>query len=275
MNKRSIYLFFLCAFCASVHAAEIQTNSLGMEFVRIPAGEFTMGTENTDDVLFEMPSPEKPEQKEHLLADETPAHPVRISQDFYLGKTEVTQKQWLDVMGTRPGPAKLWNHPRWQQLPVVSISWNQAIEFINTLQTKEPQRAYRLPTEAEWEYAAREGQSGLRPFDDEALTSHAWFIENSGDVLQAVAQLKPNAWGLYDMLGNAWEWTNDYYAKNTYQRDNAVDPTGPVSGNKRVRRGGSFHCQQFMVRPAYRAADPQDTRYSVLGFRVAYTAKQD
>ena len=132
----------------------------------------------------------------------------------------------------------------------------------------DPDRHFRLPTEAEWEYAARAGNTGLRPFSRLAMDEYAWYIHNSNDELQAVAQLKPNAWGLYDMYGNAWEWVADWYSPTAYTSAVITNPSGPDSGSKKVRRGGSYHCPPHLIRSAYRAADDPEKAYSVLGFRL-------
>ena len=238
-------------------------NSLGMAFVAIPAGSFIMGNSQFDDTLFELP-----DGNPDLIRDELPSHPVRISRHFLLGRTEVTQGQWLALMGTQPGPKSHWRGPDWRRLPVVSVSWLDAQAFITALNQRENTRAYRLPSEAEWEYAARAGSMELRPFPRQELDRHAWYLANSGDRPQPVATRQANAWGLHDMLGNAWEWVADRYDPEAYAGTPEVDPVGPAAGDKRVRRGGSYHCQPHLVRPAYRAADIPVTRYSVLGFRV-------
>jgi formylglycine-generating enzyme required for sulfatase activity len=148
------------------------------------------------------------------------------------------------------------------------VSWQDVQAFIESLSRRDPAYDYRLPTEAEWEYAARAGTEGNRPISEHELPEHAWFIANSGDNPHPVATRKPNAWGLYDMLGNAWEWTADWYAPQTYGQADRVDPTGPEDGRSRVRRGGSYHCPLWQTRPGYRQANTPETRYSVLGFRL-------
>lgn len=247
-------------------AAERWSNSLDMEFVTLPAGSFVMGNTDIDDALFEMQDGDATS-----IRDELPAHEVRIPRAFRLATTEVTQAQWLALMGTRPGPNAHWARPDWARLPVVSVSWNDAMRFIAALNQREPGRHYRLPSEVEWEYAARAGSTGLRPFPREALPAHAWYLDNSGDVPQPVATRTANAWGLHDMLGNAWEWVADRYDEDAYRkaRDSTVRSPDGDADLRRVRRGGSYHCPPHWVRPGYRAADAPGTRYSVLGLRLA------
>jgi formylglycine-generating enzyme required for sulfatase activity len=234
-----------------------------MAFVRVPAGSFLMGTRDIDGAAME-----RPDGEAGPIRDETPAHRVRITRPFDLGRTEVTQGQWLEVMGTRPGPESHWFREDWRTLPAVAISWNMAQRFARELGRLDPEHRYRLPTEAEWEYAARAGSEGLRPFPVEELERHAWLIDNSGDEPQPVGTRAANGFGVHDMLGNAWEWTADWYDPRTYAEASRVDPRGPDSGIARVRRGGSYHCPAHLVRPGYRAADDPGKRYSVLGFRL-------
>jgi formylglycine-generating enzyme required for sulfatase activity len=171
-------------------ARERITNIIGMEFVLIPAGSFTMGDdgESADD-------------------DEKPRHRVTISQPFYLGKYEVTQMQWAVVMGNNPSRFKELSNP------VENVSWNDVQEFIRRLnQMLLGARKYRLPTEAEWEYAARAGTTSAYSFGDDAgnLYRYAWYKGNSEDKTHPVGQRDPNAWGLHDMHGNVWEWVEDW-----------------------------------------------------------------
>ena len=254
-------------------AAASTTPLIELNFVSIPAGQFVMGTSDLDEALADLPDP-----KAAMIRDETPAHTVVFEKSFQLSQTEVTQKLWFNIMHSKPGPAENWQVKNWAQLPVVSVSWNAANEFINTLNQQTDTLHYRLPTEAEWEYAARAGSTGLRPFSKIAMDEYAWYINSSNDEVQPVAQLKANAWGLHDMYGNVWEWVSDWYSPTTYSdRTNkqmtSISPQGPAQGNKRVRRGGSFHCPPHLIRPAYRAADTLDKAYSVLGFRLVVEKK--
>ena len=250
--------FYLCSTTAIA-----ERNQWGMEFVEVPAGSFQMGLKDAWEIVDEMeePDPDK-------FNDEMPVHTVEITKPFLLGTTEVTQAQWLAIMNTKPGPDENWNAKNWRDLPVTGISWNRAASFIETINKLDDKFDYRLPTEAEWEYAARAGNNDTRPISLDKLNEYAWFIHNSNDHLHPVATLKPNVWGLYDMLGNLWEWTNDWYSPSTYAQGNRVDPFGPSKGRSKVRRGGSFHCPLYQVRPGYRAANETDVAYSVLGLRV-------
>jgi formylglycine-generating enzyme required for sulfatase activity len=217
---------------------------------------------------MEIPEPEK-----NALADETPAHTVVISKAFYLAQTEVTQQQWHKVMENKPGPEQLWQRDDWQRLPVVSVNWTMAQRFVEELSKMDDTYRYRLPTEAEWEYAAKGGVNALRPVETDELEDYAWFINNSTDIPQPVASLKPNRFGVYDMMGNAWEWVADWYAADTYTKDQRSDPMGPAEGRSKVRRGGSYHCPLHLTRPGYRSANPPATRYEVIGFRIIAEAR--
>jgi sulfatase modifying factor 1 len=238
-------------------------NKEGMTFVAVPAGEFVMGTRELESAAMERPDGELAQ-----VRDETPPHRVRFPEPFWLGRTEVTQDQWLKVMGTRPGPEAHWQREDWRALPVVSVTWFDVQQFITALEKRTPGVTYRLPTEAEWEYAARAGTEGLRPMPVDKLPDHAWYIKNSGDDVQPVATRKANIWGLHDMFGNVWEWTADWYAPDYYANAAVAAPSGPDDGNKKVRRGGSYHCPVHMVRPGYRSADDPTQSYSVVGFRL-------
>lgn len=235
----------------------------GLQFIKIPAGEFVMGTANLDEAVADMPKPDK-----NMITDETPAHHVIFRQSFLLSKTEVTQEIWLNIMASRPGPEEHWKHPQWKQLPVISVSWYDTQNFIKKLNQQSAETIYRLPTEAEWEYAARAGNTDLRPFPLLDMDQYTWYLHSSNDEIQPVATRKANPWGLHDMYGNAWEWVSDWYKPNSYANSTHENPQGPVEGDKKVRRGGSYHCPAHLIRPGYRAADLPSKAYSVLGFRL-------
>ncbi|ETX03174.1 MAG: hypothetical protein ETSY1_01000 [Candidatus Entotheonella factor] len=215
-------------------------------FVLIPAGTFLMGTpaDQVDAVV------NRYELKREWVEDETPQHEVEISQPFYLGEMEVTQAQWQAVMGSNPSWFK--GHER----PVEQVSWEEVQEFIRRLNTREGREIYRLPTEAEWEYAARAGTTGDFSFgsDPSELKDYAWYGENSGGETHPVRQKKPNDWGLYDMSGNVWEWVQDWYGD--YLADTVVDPQGPNNGANRVVRGGGWRRVAGGCRVAIRGIAP-------------------
>ena len=265
--NHAITALMLALLALPADAQPSYTNPQGMQFIAIPAGEFTMGTADLEEAAMT-----HPDGNADSIRDESPAHRVRFDQAFYLGRSEVTQGQWLAVMENRPGPAENWQRPDWRELPVVGISWPMADRFNQELGKLDPGHRYRLPSEAEWEYAARAGSSELYPWPQDQLEQHAWFINNSADQPHPVATLAANAFGLYDIIGNVWEWTADWYAADSYANaatnNPASNPTGPSQGSKRVRRGGSFHCPLQLTRVGYRAPDDPDARYSVLGLRV-------
>lgn len=256
-------LLFAMLLSNQLHAGDIIENFLGMRFVNIPAGEFVMGTDDLTSAIMEIPEPET-----NALTDEAPAHTVVISKAFYMAQTEVTQQQWLKVMENKPGPDEVWQREDWKSLPVISVSWFMAQRFVEELNKMDDKYRYRLPTEAEWEYVAKAGINALRPVDLEELEDYAWFINNSKDMPQPVATRKPNRFGVYDMMGNVWEWVDDWYAADTYTKEKRTDPTSPSNGRSKVRRGGSYHCPLHLTRPGYRSANPPGTSYEVLGFRV-------
>jgi len=217
-----------------------------MEFVRIPAGVFLMGCSPGDD---------------ECSNDEKPAHQVRITKAFEMGKFPVTQAQWEEVVGRNP------SHFKGPKRPVERVSWNEVQKFLSDLTARGDGYHYRLPTEAEWEYAARAGSTTRYCFgDDEAmLPDYAWFGKNSGGETHPVGQKQPNAWGLYDVHGNVWEWCQDWYA--AYEAVPLVDPAGPASGMFRVVRGASFFDVARYLRAAYRDRFEPGFSYYNLGFR--------
>ena len=219
-------------------------NSIGMKFKLVPAGEFLMGSPDAYSVQQDR---------------ETPQHRVRITKPFYLGIHEVTQKQYEKVMGKNPS---FFKGPL---LPVEQVSWEDATEFCKQLSEMDAENHYRLPTEAQWEYACRAGTSTRYNCGDDLDPDCAWFSDNSDRTTHAVGVKQSNAWSLCDMHGNVYEWCSDWY--NDYGSSLSVDPTGPSTGLHRVRRGGSWitagGCQSAIrnrTRPSWR--DPNQ------GFRV-------
>ncbi|MCG3173235.1 MAG: Hercynine oxygenase [Myxococcota bacterium] len=194
--------------------------------------------------------------------NEKPVHKVTISRPFYMGKFEVTQRQWEAVMGNNPSKFKGADNP------VDSVSWNDATEFCAKLAQKTGKRVV-LPTEAQWEYACRaETTTDFYTGDgNQALADAGWYEANSGGKTQPVGKKKPNAWGLHDMHGNVWEWCADRYG--TYGADESTDPKGPASGNSRVLRGGSWNNDAQFCRSAYRNGYAPDLRNYGFGFRVS------
>ena len=226
-------------------------NSIGMEFVLIPNGTFMMGAHDSD---------------ADADKDEKPAHRVTISRPFYLGKYPVTQAQWEEVMGTNPS----WfcGYPN---QPVEFVSWDNAFAFLRKLNEREWGSAYRLPTEAEWEHACRAGTETPRYHHD--IEAIAWYRTNSNGQTHPVGQKLPNAWGLYDMLGNVREWCHD--GARPYKMDAVVDPIGPTgAGALRVFRGGSWHDTTQLVRAAYRRIFISVDQVDSLGFRCACSGRR-
>ena len=228
-----------------LNSAEAAKNSpiAGMEFVRVPAGEFLMGSTS-----------------EEAYDAEQPLTRVRISRAFELGKHEVTQAEWEAVMGSNPSGFDECGG----DCPVERVSWDDVQEFIGRLNAREGGVRYQLPTEAEWEYAARAGTSGDRYGGD--LDAIAWYDGNSGGGTHPVGQKAPNAWGLHDMLGNVWEWVQDWYGE--YPGGSVTDPQGPASGSYRVFRGGSWSRGARICRASYRNYNPPCIRLNLLGFRL-------
>lgn len=224
------------------------TNSIGMEFVLIPAGEFDMGS---------------PEGEKDVTSLERPVHNVKFSKAFYMGKYEVTQKQWREIMGNNP------SYFKGDDLPVETISWNDVQEFIKKLNEKEGMNKYRLPSEAEWEYAARAGTTTRYSFgDDESkLGEYAWYYANSGSKTHEVGQKKPNPWGLYDVHGNVWEWVQDSW-HGSYTGAPTDGSAWEGDGSIRVIRGGSWDYGAGRCRSADRNRYAPDGRLNNLGFRL-------
>ena len=225
------------------------TNSIGMEFMKIPAGEFMMGS---------------PSDEEGRYDGAGPVHKVTIEESYYLGKYEVTQEQWREVMGSNPSNFK------GDDLPVEKVSWNDVQEFIEKLNEMEGTDEYRLPSEAEWEYACRAGTFTRYSFgDDESkLGDYAWYGKNSGLETHPFGQMKPNPWGLYDMHGNVWEWCQDRWHDDYDGSPSDGSAWEDGSSSFQVVRGGGCNYYADYCRSANRDWFDPGNRDINLGFRV-------
>lgn len=223
------------------------TNSIGIRMKLIPAGTFRMGG-----VVGELP------------------HQVTLTKPFYLGVHEVTNAQWKAVMDSVPSTRKDVDGP------VEQVSWEDAVDFCRKLsehpQEKREGRVYRLPTEAEWEWACRAGTTTSYSFgdDESVLSDYGWFTGNSGDQTHPVGKKKPNPWGLYDMYGNVWEWCSDWH--DFYPVGAATDPQGPAESTERVLRGGACVSRAGYCQSAYRRRDDPSLRNLDVGFRLALSS---
>jgi serine/threonine-protein kinase len=234
---------------------KVITNSIGMKLTLIPAGKFLMGS---------------PETEAGRRVDEGPVHEVTISRPFYMGIHEVTQQQYEGVMGDNPAHFKKSNGGG-PDNPVECVNWSDAVAFCRRLSEqpaeKSAGRSYRLPTEAEWEYACRAGTQTPYSFSNPALFDrHAWFVGNSGAKTHPVGQREPNPWGLYDMYGNVWEWCSDYHAP--YKEGSAVDPRGATTGTHHIFRGGAWNDAASDSRSAHRFNFGVANGQFNIGFRV-------
>ena len=322
-TARLALLLALAGCAARPPVAPAYVNSLGMAFVTIPAGEFLMGSDESVEAL-RRDFPFDDERRYTDLADETPRHRVRITRAFLMGQYEVTVGQFrrfIEASGHVPesvadgtggygyeatratdpahrgdafagrSPRYSWRDPGFAQgddHPVANVTWNDAQAMAQWLSRQEGRR-YRLPTEAEWEYACRAGtttrfHSGDDPrslagvanvFDAAAAPLWPrWQTQaqpyNDGFAFTSpVGRFAPNAWGLHDMHGNVWEWTADFHDDTTYAAPAPrVDPTGPDNGHLRVRRGGSWHTWAFYARCSFRNWNTAATRYPLVGFRL-------
>ena len=297
-------------------------NSLGMRFVRIAAGTFDMGNDEAVDSLAAA-YPQAERSRLLALKDEAPVHRVHITRSFFMGQHEVTVGQYqryLEASGNTPesvadgtggygynaaydpattargdafegrDPRYSWQNPGFAQTgrhPVVNVTWNDAVAMARWLSQREGV-TYRLPTEAEWEYACRAGSrhrysasddpasllTTANTFDaDAARNWPRWQSQalpgSDGFAFTApVGSYPANAFGLQDMLGNAWEWTSDWHGDTYYAASPTDDPQGPAEGSVRVRRGGSWHTWPLYARCAYRNWNSPETRYTLVGFRL-------
>ena len=235
-------------FKVEVNSGRFTVNGVSFEMVRVEGGTFRMGATS--------------EQEDEAYSDEKPVHSVTLS-SYYIGKTEVTQALWQAVMGSNPSNYK------GADLPVECVSWNDCQEFIQKL-NRLTGRNFRLPTEAEWEFACRGGNNsnGYKYSGSNNLGSVAWYDDNSGGQTHPVGTKAPNELGIYDMSGNVWEWCSDWYAD--YTSYSQTNPTGPRSGSCRVLRGGSWYGIAGFCRSSFRDISYFPTnRYNNLGLRLA------
>ncbi len=225
---------------------QTRVTSLAMDFVLIRPGEFIMGSPTGNGYNCEHPQ-----------------RRVVITKPFYMATTPVTQAQWFLVMRSNPSYFKGKN------LPVESVSWDDAQQFLQRLSQREGTH-FRLPTEAEWEYACRAGTTTFFHFGDDSkgLREYGWYHDNSHGSSRAVAQKRPNPWALYDMHGNVWEWCASWYDKDYYTRMPEEDPPGPEIGSRRVVRGGSWYNFATAARSANRFSGRPFSRFYSLGFRA-------
>ena len=286
MNRRillCVVLALAAVVCGTTGCAnEAETtlrlgDGMTMKLVLIPAGKFLMGSGVSAEQLARQSKGIGPE----WFAVELPQREVTITKPFCMGVTEVTQSQWRAVMGTEPWESGVFAGKdgyvkEGGENAASYVSWDEATAFCKKL-TQRTGRAIRLPTEAEWEYACRAGSKTKFCFgdDDSKLGGYAWCDKNAWGIgekyAHPVGRKKPNAWGLYDMHGNVYEWCGDWYGEKYYSATgNTVDPTGPASGSSRVLRGGSFVVTDGGCRSAHRWKDSPSYEYSFdRGFRVA------
>ncbi|MGE0885501.1 MAG: SUMF1/EgtB/PvdO family nonheme iron enzyme [Blastocatellales bacterium] len=279
-------------------------NSIGMEFTYIPEGSFMMGSSDADiQRVVNASKGSDPETKSDWFNDEKPQRRVTISRPFFMGQHEVTQKQWQDVMGTTVQQQRDKANPNFvlsnigPNQPMYFVNWEEVQEFIKRLNAKNDGFVYRLPTEAEWEFAARAGTTGDYAGNLDAM---AWYADNSGKARRDslaewvksgrdyqkyydnflkpngngthdVGTKAPNAWGLFDMHGNVWEWCSDWYGD--YPSGNQTDPQGATTGQYRALRGGSWDYLGRYCRSAVRSWYAPGNRYDVIGFRVVAVSR--
>jgi len=245
-----------------------------LEMVLVPAGKFMMGftKKELEDLKVALQEEIKKRTKkenidlvDRIMRNQGKQHEVTLTKPFYMGKYEVTQEQWERVMGNNPSC-----RAKGAKLSVTDVSWEDCQEFIKKLNAK-TNGDYRLPTEAEWEYACRAGTTTAYSFGDTITPKDANFfdsmIEPSGSTKQ-VGSYKPNAFGLYDMHGNVWEWCEDWFGEYPFA---VTDPKGPATGEYRVLRGGSFFFYVSIARSSYRFDYSPTIRLNYYGFRLART----
>ena len=258
LKKWAIICVSSAVVAVSIHAAKSKpplalttTNKIGMRFVLVTPGQFRMGSPETE--LGRKPN-------------EGPQRKVRLTRPYYMGKYEVTQGEWIQLMGNNPSRFKTCG----PDCPVESVSWNDAQAFIDKLNETEGKVIYALPSEAQWEFAARAGSGKGFAFGDhdQLLDSYGWYDSNS-EGTSKVGLKKPNTWGLHDMHGNVYEWVQDRY----YNQAESVDPKGPSKGTKRVLRGGCWYSDPANSRSAARAFKTPTSKNGYQGFRIIKKAQ--
>ena len=268
VHGRRWLLFALCAVAlqlAALHAADFEeVTNTGIVFIQIPAGTFWMGTSDSDKTGLEG-------QKLWTRFEECerPRRKVTLTKPFLIGKYEVTQKQWSEVMSNNPSAFK------GDDLPVESVSWEEVQQFIKKLNAVSDGK-FRLPSEAEWEYACRAGSTNLYGAGkdrEEAgstnLVDYAWHRANSDNKTHPIGTRKPNAWGLHDLHGNVWEWCQDWFDPDSYTKTPARDPVNAQPAVERVMRGGSWFLEAYTLRSAYRSGQLPFAKSQYVGFRLA------
>ena len=228
-------------------------NGVSFDMVEVEGGTFTMGATAEQTGVF---------------GDEKPTHQVTLP-SYYIGKTEVTQELWQAVMGSNP------SNFTGKNLPVEKVSWDDCKTFIAKLNALTGKN-FRLPTEAEWEFAARGGNKsrGYKYCGSNTLSDVAWYVDNSDNKTHPVAAKTPNELGIYDMSGNVLEWCNDWYSSSYYTSESQTNPTGPDSGSSRVRRGGSWNYSENTCRVSRRGNTTPSFRYNYLGLRLCLSADE-
>ena len=255
--KRTIFIFLsvLCSVCAWAQVGDTAIPSVPFsepEMVFVQGGTFTMGC--------------APERGNDCMGNDEPAHRVTLS-DFFIGKYEVTQAQWEAVMGAGNNPSRF----KGGNLPVENVNWDDSQEFIKRLNALTGKK-WRLPTEAEWEYAARGGSQsrGYKYSGSDDIEDVAWYDANSANMTHPVGTKKANELGIYDMSGNVWEWIHDW--NGSYIGNAQTNPNGPASGMFRVVRGGSWGRYSRLAVVSSRYSFNPGDRGGTLGFRLAYSS---
>lgn len=261
---------------ADANKFQMKPNKFGMELIYVPAGSFMMGASEANvNEAYALGRKEDAEIEKTDFDNEKSAHRVTFADGFWMSKTEVTQAQWLAVMGKFDNQFQ-----ECEECPVDRISWDDAKRFIAKLNEQNDGFEYRLPSEAEWEYAARGGKTGVLPVAASKMSDIAWYKVNSGDAegnntkAQPVGQLQPNNFGLYDMLGNVAEWCEDTYSEN--YENSPADGTADTTGNLKIRilRGGFFNDLSYRLRLTRRDRLSGEIRRSQNGLRIVAVEKK-